>query len=175
MANTAISDFEVRTAVEDDVPLILQFIRKLAQYERLSHEMVATEEMLRGTLFGGKRTAEVIIGEYRRSPVGFAIYFHNYSTFLGRPGIYIEDLYVDEEHRGHGFGFALFQHIVGLAKERKCGRLEWAVLDWNDPAIQFYKKLGAVAMSDWTVYRLTGEALDRLAQTDEGEEGINQI
>jgi GNAT superfamily N-acetyltransferase len=175
MANTAISDFEVRAAVEDDVPLILQFIRKLAEYERLSHEMVATGEMLQETLFGEKKTAEVIIGEYRRSPVGFAIYFHNYSTFLGRPGIYIEDLYVDEEHRGSGFGFALFHYIVRLARERKCGRLEWAVLDWNEPAIRFYKKLGAVAMSDWTVYRLTGQALDGLADRNDSEGESDQI
>jgi GNAT superfamily N-acetyltransferase len=167
--------FVIRVAVEEDAPLILQFIRKLAKYERLSHEMVATEEMLQETLFGERKTAEVIIGEYRQSPVGFAIYFHNYSTFLGKPGIYIEDLYVDEEHRGYGFGFALLQYIARLAKERRCGRLEWAVLDWNEPAIQFYKKLGAVAMSDWTVYRLTGDALDRLKETDDGGEGINHI
>ncbi len=168
-------DFEIRAAVEDDLPLILRFIRKLAEYERLSHEMVATEDGLRETLFGGRKTAEVIIGEYHHVPVAFAIYFHNYSTFLGRPGIYLEDLYVDEEYRGNGFGFAMFRYIAQLARDRKCGRLEWAVLDWNEPAIQFYKKLGAVAMSDWTVYRLTGEALKELAQRDDGEEGINQI
>jgi len=175
MANTVTEGFVIRPAVEGDVPCILQFIRKLAEYERLSHEMVATEEMLRETLFGERKTAEVIIGEYRQSPVGFAIYFHNYSTFLGRPGIYIEDLYVNEDYRGYGFGFAMLQYIAQLARDRKCGRLEWAVLDWNEPAIRFYQKLGAVAMKDWTVYRLTGDALPRLAQREDLENSPNHI
>ena len=107
----------------------------------------------------------MILGEYQHTPVGFALYFQNFSTFLGRLGIYIEDLYVDEEHRGHGFGYAFFAHIARLAMERGCGRLEWSVLDWNSPAIRFYENLGAVALSDWTTYRLTGEALDRMGRT----------
>ena len=175
MTNTVTNDFTIRPAVEDDVPLILQFIRKLAEYERLSHEMVATEETLQETLFGEKKTAEVIIGEYHRVPVAFAIFFHNYSTFLGRPGIYIEDLYVNEEYRGYGFGFAMFQYIARLARDRKCGRLEWAVLDWNEPAIQFYKKLGAAAMSDWTVYRMTGGAIERLTQTTDVKDSTDFV
>jgi len=175
MTDAVTKGFVIRPAAEEDVPLILGFIKKLAEYERLFHEMVATEEMLRETLFGEKKTAEVIIGEYRQSSVGFAIYFHNYSTFLGKPGIYIEDLYVNEKHRGHGFGFAMFLYIARLAKDRKCGRLEWAVLDWNEPAIQFYRKLGAVAMSDWTVYRLTGAALESLGNTSNLEGGANHI
>ena len=168
-------DFEIRPAAEDDVPHILQFIKKLAEYERLSQEVVATEETLRETLFGERRTAEVIIGEYRHEPVAVALFFHSYSTFLGKQGIYLEDLYVNEECRGYGFGFALLRYIARLAKDRKCGRLEWAVLDWNEPAIQFYEKLGAVAMSDWTVYRLSGEALDRLADASNLEDGANHI
>jgi GNAT superfamily N-acetyltransferase len=168
-------NFIIRTAVEDDVSLILHFIRKLAEYEKLSHEMVATEESLRETLFGERRTAEAIIGEYCGVPVAFSVFFHNYSTFLGRPGIYIEDLFVDKEHRGRGFGFAIFQYIARLARDRRCGRLEWAVLDWNEPAIQFYTKLGALAMSDWTVYRLTDGAISRVAEEPAVEEGGDQI
>ena len=157
--------FRIREAVKEDVPLILKFIKKLAHYERLSHEVSATEELLRKNLFGEKRMAEVILAEYQRITVGFAIYFHNFSTFVGRPGIYIEDIYVDESHRGHGFGYAMFIHIVRQAKERDCGRLEWSVLDWNRPAIRFYENLGAVPLSDWTTYRLTDEALRKLAES----------
>lgn len=160
-----LSEFRIRTAVEGDVSLILQFIRKLARYERLSDEMSATEELLRKNLFGERRMAEVILGEYQQTAVGFALYFYNFSTFLGRPGIYIEDIYVDDSHRGRGFGYAMFIHIVRLATERGCGRLEWSVLDWNTPAIRFYEKMGAVPLSDWTTYRLTGEPLERLAET----------
>jgi len=159
-----IEGFVIRRAVEADVALILGFIRKLAVYERLAEELEVTEERLRQTLFGESRGAEVIIGEYHRAPVAFALFFHNYSTFLGKPGIYIEDLYVDEPYRRKGFGFAMLQHIVRLAKERDCGRVEWAVLDWNEPAIRFYESLGARAMSDWTIYRLNGPSLDRLAE-----------
>jgi GNAT superfamily N-acetyltransferase len=159
-------DFRIRLAVAEDVPTILRFIQKLARYERLSHEVTATEEILRENLFGERRGAEVILGEFQHTPVGFALYFHNFSTFLGRLGIYIEDLHVDEEHRGHGFGHALFAHIARLAMERGCGRLEWSVLDWNSSAIRFYENLGAVALSDWTTYRLTGEALDRVGGTN---------
>ncbi len=155
--------FRIREAVEEDVPLILQFIRKLARYERLSHEVTATEESLRKNLFRKRRFAEVILAEYRRKAVGFALFFHNFSTFLGTPGIYVEDLYVDETYRGRGFGRALFNHIVRLVKKRGCGRMEWSVLDWNRPAIRFYKNMGALPLSDWTTYRLTEKALTKLA------------
>jgi len=126
--------------------------------------MVATEGMLRKTLFGRQRTAEVAIGYYKKEPVGFVLFFPNYSTFLGRPGLYIEDLFVDESHRRRGFGRALLLYVARLASERGCGRLEWSVLDWNEPAINFYKKLGAIPMSEWTVFRVTGESLVRLAK-----------
>jgi GNAT superfamily N-acetyltransferase len=156
-------DFEIKPATANDVPVILSFIKKLAEYEKLSHQVTATEEGLRQTLFGERRYAEVVIGYYRGEPVGFALFFHNYSTFLGKPGIYLEDLFVDERRRGKGFGRALLVHLARLAKERDCGRLEWSVLDWNEPSINFYKSLGATPMDEWTVFRVTGEALDKLA------------
>ena len=156
--------FEIRPASEADVPVIYSFIKKLAAYERLTHEVVATEMLLRETLFGSLRTAEVAISYCEEKPVGFVLFFHNYSTFLGRPGIYIEDLFVDEAYRRRGLGRALLLYVAQLANERRCGRLEWAVLDWNEPAINFYKKLGAVAMNEWTIYRVTGEALSKLAE-----------
>lgn len=162
--STTIPGFVVRAAAESDVPVILSFIKKLAVYEKLTHEVVATETLLRETLFGSLRTAEVAIGYCEGKPVGFVLFFHNYSTFLGRPGLYIEDLFVDEAHRRRGFGRALLLYVAQLANERRCGRLEWAVLDWNEPAINFYKKLGAVAMNEWTIYRVTGEALKELAE-----------
>jgi GNAT superfamily N-acetyltransferase len=155
--------FEIRPATEADLTAILAFIRKLADYERLSQEVVATEELLRETLFGNRRTAEVAIGCLETKPIGFVLFFHNYSTFLGRPGLYIEDLFVDEVYRRRGYGRRLLLHVAGLAKERGCGRLEWSVLDWNESAINFYKKLGAVPMSDWTVFRVTGKSLDELS------------
>lgn len=155
--------FEIRPATEGDAPLILGFIKKLAVYEKLAHKVTATEEILRETLFGERRYAEVVIGYHGGEPVGFALFFHNYSTFLGKPGIYLEDLFVDEEHRGKGFGKALLAHLAKLTKERNCGRLEWAVLNWNEPSINFYKALGATQMNEWTVFRLTGDALDKLA------------
>jgi GNAT superfamily N-acetyltransferase len=156
-------DFEIKPATVNDVPVILSFIKKLAEYEKMAHEVRATEEGLRQTLFGERRYAEVVIGYYRGEPVGFALFFHNYSTFLGKPGIYLEDLFVDERRRGKGFGKALLVHLARLAKERDCGRLEWSVLDWNEPSINFYKSLGATPMDDWTVFRVAGEALGRLA------------
>ena len=161
---TSVPHFAIRAATKADVSIILCFIKKLADYERLSHEVVATEETLRETLFGRRRTAEVAIGYFKGEPVSFVLYFHNYSTFLGRPGIYIEDLFVDEAFRRRGFGTALLRYVAGLASERRCGRLEWSVLDWNEPAINFYKKLGAVPMSEWTVFRVIGKELEKLAE-----------
>ena len=154
---------EIRPATEDDVPIILSLIRELAEYERLSHEVVATEGLLRESLFGDRRGAEVLIACCKGAPAGFALFFHSFSTFLGRPGIYLEDLYVKPKFRGRGIGRALLAHLARLAKERGCGRLEWAVLDWNEPAIKLYKSIGAVPMDEWTVYRVTGEALETLA------------
>ncbi|MEW6056678.1 MAG: GNAT family N-acetyltransferase [Bdellovibrionota bacterium] len=156
-------NFSIRFANESDVPLLLQFIKELAEYERLSHEVVANEQALRQSLFGDRKAAEALIGEYEGEPVAFAIFFHNFSTFLGKPGLYLEDLYVKPELRGKGIGLAMLQYLASLAKERGCGRFEWWVLDWNESAIGFYKKLGATPMSDWTVFRLTGDALGELA------------
>ncbi len=153
----------VREASEEDVPLILSFIRELAEFEKLSREVVATEDGLRESLFGERRYAEVLIAEHDGSPAGFALFFHNFSTFLGKPGIYLEDLYVNPAYRGAGIGKKLLVHLASLAKRRGCGRLEWWVLDWNEPSIGFYKNLGATAMDDWTIYRLAGTALDDLA------------
>jgi GNAT superfamily N-acetyltransferase len=153
----------VREASEEDVPLILSFIRELAEYEKLSREVVATEEGLRESLFGERRYAEVLIAEHDGAPAGFALFFHNFSTFLGKPGIYLEDLYVNPVFRGTGIGKKLLVHLARLAKRRGCGRLEWWVLDWNEPAIGFYESLDATAMDDWTVYRLAGKALEDLA------------
>jgi GNAT superfamily N-acetyltransferase len=158
-----VPEVEIRVASEDDVPLILALIRELAEYERLSHEVVATEETLRHSLFGERRLAETLLAYLGDDLAGFALFFHSFSTFLGRPGIYLEDLYVRPEFRSAGVGRTLLVRIAGLAKERGCGRLEWAVLDWNEPAISFYKRIGASPVSGWTVYRLTGEALEELA------------
>jgi GNAT superfamily N-acetyltransferase len=161
--STGIADFTIKPATKKDVPVILSFITKLADYERLSHEVVATEELLQRTLFGRRRTAEVAIGYYNNEPVGFVLFFHNFSTFVGRPGIYIEDLFVEETYRRRGFGGALLAHIAKLAVARDCGRLEWSVLDWNEPAVNFYQKLGAMPMNEWTVFRVTGVKLNQLA------------
>ncbi len=143
--------------------VILSFIRQLAEYERLSHEAVMTEDVLRESLFGSRPAAEVLLGYSGDRPVAFAVFFHNFSTFLGRSGLYLEDLFVIPEMRGKGFGRALLVELAKIARERKCGRFEWAVLDWNEPAIEFYKAIGAVPMDDWTIFRVTGEALKRLA------------
>jgi GNAT superfamily N-acetyltransferase len=158
-------DLKIRRAGQEDVPLLLQFIKKLALYERLSHVVAATEEILRRNLFGEKSVAQAILAEYQGAVAGFAVFFYNFSTFEGKPGIFIEDLYVDESHRRQGIGLAMFMHVARLAKEQGCGRLEWSVLDWNEPAIRFYENLGAAALSDWTTYRLTGEALTRITET----------
>jgi GNAT superfamily N-acetyltransferase len=160
-----IPGFQIRAASAAEVPVILSFIKKLAAYEKLSHEVVATDALVRETLFGARPTAEVAIGYLEDKPVGFVLFFHNYSTFLGRPGIYIEDLFVEENFRRRGYGSALLLYVARLAKERRCGRLEWSVLDWNEPAIRFYKKLGALPMSEWTVFRVTGDSLDKLADS----------
>jgi len=146
-------------ATEADVPLILSFIKGLAEYERLSQQVVATEESLRENLFGKKGYAEVVIAKYDGTPAGFALFFHNFSTFLGKPGIYLEDLFVLPEFRKKGIGKALFRYVARLAVERKSGRYEWAVLDWNEPAIKFYEKMGAKCLDDWKIFRLTEEAL----------------
>ncbi|MBP1708265.1 MAG: GCN5-related N-acetyltransferase [Deltaproteobacteria bacterium] len=157
-------DLRIRVAGKEDVPLVFEFIKKLARYERLSHEVTVTEEILRENLFEGRRVAEAILAEHQQIAVGFALYFHNFSTFIGQAGIFIEDLYVDELCRGRGFGRALFLYIARLARERGCGRVEWSVLDWNRPAIQFYESLGAKPQSGWTTYRLAGEALQKLSE-----------
>ncbi|MED5535099.1 MAG: GNAT family N-acetyltransferase [Pseudomonadota bacterium] len=150
----------IRPAGKHDVGIILGFIKELAEYERLTHEVVNNEASLNRFLFGEHRAAEAIIAELNETPVGFALFFHTFSTFLGKPGLYLEDLYVKPNMRGQGFGRRLLRHVARLALERGCGRLEWSVLDWNKPAIGFYEKLGAQAMDDWTVYRLTGDNLD---------------
>lgn len=160
---TSTSSLTIRAATVTDVPLILSFIKQLAEYERLQDAVKATEPMLRDTLFGARPAAEVLIAEDRGEPVGFALFFENYSTFLAQRGIYLEDLFVIPSARGRGVGRLLLQRLAHLCVERQCGRLEWAVLDWNAPAIGFYRRMGAVSMDDWTVFRLTGTALDRLA------------
>ncbi len=156
-------DLSLKMATEQDVPIILSFIKALAEYERLADAVIATEEGLRQTLFGPKPYAECVIARWQGQPAGFALFFHNYSTFLGRPGIYLEDLFVKPELRGQGVGRALLQFLARLTQERKCGRLEWSVLDWNDPAIGFYKSIGALPLDEWTIFRLKDEALSRLA------------
>ena len=153
----------IERATERDVPLILELITALSVYERLAHEVTATEEQLRKTLFGPNPSAEVLIGYAGDEPAGFALFFPNYSTFLGKPGIHLEDLFVKPEWRGHGFGRQLLERLAAIAVERDCGRLEWTVLDWNEPAIGFYKKLGATPMDAWKIMRVTGDALHKLA------------
>ncbi len=160
-----INEIKIRIAVEKDTGTILSFIKELAVYEKLLHEVKADEKMLHHNLFE-KRYAEVIIAELDSVPVGFALFFHNFSTFLGKPGIYLEDLYVKEQYRGRGFGKKLLAHLAKLTIERDCGRLEWAVLDWNKSAIDFYLSLGALPMNEWTVFRLTG---DKLRKLDSGQ------
>jgi GNAT superfamily N-acetyltransferase len=153
----------IRPALEADIPLVLALIRELACYERLEHEVVASEEDLREALFGARPYAEAVLACLDGEPQGFALFFHNFSTFRGRPGIYLEDLYVRPEARRLGLGKALLEHLASTAIERGCVRLEWAVLDWNEPSIDFYRSLGAVARNEWRIFRLTGDALERLA------------
>ena len=159
------SDFQIRPARVEDVPIILQLIRDLATYERAPDEVVATEGELIDVLFGERRVAEVLLGFEEESPVGFAVYFYNFSTWLGRPGLYLEDLFVKPEKRGKGYGRALLVELAKIARHRGCGRMEWAVLDWNEPAIKFYRALGAKPMHEWTVFRLTREEIAKLADT----------
>ena len=154
--------FAIRPADAGDIPLLMRFIRELAQYEHLLDEVVATEALLREWLFE-KAKAEALIGEAEGIPVAFALFFHNFSTFLGRSGVYLEDLFVIPQERGKGYGKAMLRHLAGLAVERGCGRMEWSCLDWNEKSISLYLSLGAVKMSDWTVYRVAGEALRGLA------------
>ena len=154
---------EIRRGRVDDVAVILRFIRELGEYEKLAHEVVATEEVLRETLFGARPVAFPLIALVGGEPVGWALYFFNFSTFHGRPGVYLEDLYVTPAARGHGVGRALLATLARIAVEEGCRRVEWSVLDWNAPSIAFYESLGAVAMSDWTVFRLSGTAMERLA------------
>jgi len=154
---TKVEGFSLRQAREADTGLVLEFINRLAEYEKLSHEVVATRETLKKYLFGEKKVAEVVLGYYKEKPVGFALYFFNFSTFLAKPGIYLEDLFVLDEYRGMGFGKVLLTYLAKLARDKECGRVEWAVLDWNKPSIDFYKTLGAIPMTEWIVNRLTGE------------------
>jgi GNAT superfamily N-acetyltransferase len=164
------TELTIRPASEKDIPVLLSFIKKIAAYEKLSNEVHTTESDLKNSLFGEKRSAEAVIAALQDKPVGFAVYFHNFSTFMGRPGLYLEDLYVDEEHRGKGFGKTMLLYLARLAKKRNCTRFEWSVLDWNEPAIRFYKNLGAVPMSEWTVFRVAGDALDKLAALSDRHE-----
>ncbi len=156
-------NFSIRSGSDADVPLILRLIRELADYERAPRDAVATEDQLREVLYGANPAAEVLLAFANEEPIGFAVYFFNFSTWLGRPGLYLEDLFVRPQVRGHGYGRALLQRLAQLAQDRGCGRMEWAVLNWNEPAIQFYNKLGAKPMDDWTVYRLTSEGISNLA------------
>lgn len=164
--DTKLKEFEIRFADEKDVPVILYFIKELASYEHMLDDVTATEDTLRDSLFVRKK-AEVIIGEYEGAPAGFALFFHNFSTFIGKPGIYLEDLYIKPEMRGKGLGKIMLSFLAKLTVERDCGRLEWSCLDWNEPSIRFYKHLNAEAMEDWTAYRLCGKALTALADTFE--------
>ncbi|HEY0076578.1 MAG TPA: GNAT family N-acetyltransferase [Abditibacteriaceae bacterium] len=161
------NDIFIRPATENDVPQILDFIQQLAEYEKLTHVVVATEELLRDTLFGPHPAAEVLLAflSEEEMPVGFALFFTNYSTFLARPGLYLEDLFVAPQYRGRGAGKALLKALAQLAKERGYGRFEWSCLDWNEPSICFYKSMGAIMMDEWKIFRVTGEALDKLAQS----------
>jgi GNAT superfamily N-acetyltransferase len=160
------SDFAIRPAGPADVPVILSLIRDLAEYERLSHEVEASEDLLRRNLFGERPYAEALIGELQGKPVAFAVYFHNFSTFLAKPGLYLEDLFVKPTARGMGIGRAVLRRLARIAVERDCGRLEWSVLDWNEPALTFYRSLGAIPMNDWTIHRVTGDALHSLAELE---------
>src|SRR6266699_1704230 len=167
---TTPENFDIRPAGVEDVPIILQLIRDLATYERAPHEVTATEEQLVDVLFGKKPAAEILLSFENETPVGFAVFFHNFSTWLGRPGLYLEDLFVKPENRGKGYGRALLVDLAKIARDRGCGRMEWAVLNWNDPAIQFYRKLGAKPLDEWSVFRLTRDGIVKLAETEQVEQ-----
>jgi GNAT superfamily N-acetyltransferase len=156
-------NFTIRAATVDDVPVILELIRALATYERAPNDVTATEKGLTEVLFDEKPSAEVLLAFENETAVGFAVFFHNFSTWLGRPGLYLEDLFVRPEHRGKGYGRALLIYLAKVARARGCGRMEWAVLDWNEPAIEFYRKLGAKPLDEWTVFRLTRDGIAKLA------------
>lgn len=160
------SNIHLRQAQAKDIPHILAFIRELGEYEKLAHEVVADETTLAAQLFGERPAAEVVIAEVDGQPAGFALFFHNFSTFLGQRGLYLEDLFVRPQFRGLGLGRQLMVHLARLAVERDCGRFEWSVLDWNEPAIAFYRQLGALPMDEWTVQRVSGDALKALATRD---------
>ena len=157
--------FEIRDATVADIPIIMQLIRDLATYERAPNDVIATEKDLQKVLFGAEPAAKVVIAFEEAAPVGFAVYFFNFSTWLGRPGLYLEDLFVKPEMRGRGYGRALLVHLARIARDHNCGRMEWAVLTWNDPAIEFYKKLGAMPLEEWRVFRLTKDEIGKLART----------
>jgi GNAT superfamily N-acetyltransferase len=159
------SQLQIRDSVIEDVPVILRLIRDLAAYERAPNDVVATEDGLREVLFGSDPSAKVLLAFEEAEPVGFAVYFFNFSTWLGRPGLYLEDLFVKPETRGRGYGRALLVHLAQIARKRGCGRMEWAVLNWNEPAIQFYRKLGAAPNEEWRIFRLTSDGIDRLAES----------
>jgi GNAT superfamily N-acetyltransferase len=161
-----LTDFQIRPAGVGDVPIILELIRDLATYERAPDEVTATEEQLVDVLFGERPVAEVLLAFEAASPVGFAVYFYNFSTWLGRAGLYLEDLFVKPEKRGKGYGRALLVELAKIARDRGCGRMEWAVLDWNEPAIKFYRALGAQPMHEWTVFRLTRDEIASLADSE---------
>jgi len=163
LIKTKNKDFTLRFAEEKDSQLVLEFIKKLADYEKRLNEVTASEADIRQSLFKDKY-AEAVIGEYKKVPVSFAIFFHNFSTFLGKPGIYIEDIFVDPEMRGKGFGSIIFNFFAKVALERKCGRVEWSVLTWNEPSIKFYEKLGATPKNEWMLYKLSGKSLSSLAR-----------
>ena len=163
------SELKIIPAGPEHTSLLLEFIHELAAYEKLSDQVSVTDDALRASLFGPSRAAEAVLAYWREQPAGFALFFHNFSTFLGQRGLYLEDLFVRPAMRGRGIGLALMRHIAKLAVQRHCGRFEWAVLDWNRPAIDFYESLGTAAMSDWTVYRLSGDALQRLAEGSTGD------
>ncbi|MCX7143304.1 MAG: GNAT family N-acetyltransferase [Proteobacteria bacterium] len=154
----------IRRAAREDVPLVLSFVKDLAEYEKLSHMVTATEEIIAEELFGPKSHTEVLLGHAGNEPVAFAVYFHNFSTFLGRRGLYLEDLYVRPAHRRRGFGRGMLLQLARIAAERNCGRFEWTVLDWNEPAIFFYETLGATIMHEWKLVRVTGDALQKMAK-----------
>ena len=156
-------NFKIRPACVEDVPIILKLIRDLATYERAPREVTATEEQLADVLFGERPAAEVLLAFEQESAIGFAVFFHNFSTWLGRPGLYLEDLFVKPKKRGKGYGRALLVELAKIARERGCGRMEWAVLNWNEPAIKFYRALGATPMDEWTVFRLTRDGIEKLA------------